>query len=203
LVPFSALFIMSDEKHIYHKLDDDGNIRAIDMYTGEVVSLAEHEVLGRSYKYTLNWGDAICEAIRQGMTMKKIGDHPKYPPLSVIYTWRDRHPDFKERMKAAKQDRAEFHRDRALEIAEETESKEEAHVNRLKVDTHKWAASKDDPARYENNIKVEQHHTGQVGFFALRTGVPRSEGEKELTEGRDGLTIEGNCKTEPEQREDS
>jgi len=197
-----ALFIM-EEKHIYYKLDEKGVVRAIDMYTGDVVSLAGDDTITQRYNYSVQWGDVICEAVRSGKSIKQISEDPRFPPASIIYGWRSLHPDFKEKMQEARRDRAEYHRDCAVEIAEGTECKEEVNVNRLKIDTHKWAAAKDDPARYESNIKVEQHHTGQVGFFALRTGVPRTEEEKKLTLEETGDRIEDNCKHELEQRDKS
>ena len=190
------------EIHLFDRMNKHGDIETIDMYTGSVVASSANTQTKQTYEYSIAWGDALCEAIRNGLTYKQINDHPKLPPMSVVYRWKELHPDFVARLKAARIDRAEYYRDMAVLTAEDTETKDEATVNRLKVDTYKWAAAKDDPAKFENNLKVDTKHSGQVGFFALRTGVPHNEGEKELTEGKDGLIIEENNDNDTKPRED-
>ena len=189
-----------DVSHLFDRLTPEGHLETIDMYTGEVVSSTANVCSKRDYSYTVDWGDAICEAVRTGMTMKQINDDPRLPPVGIIYKWRDLHPDFKERLIAAKKDRGEYYRDRVIETAEDIEDKEGATIARVKMEAYKWAAEKDDPARYGANIKVDTKHSGQVGFFALRTGVPRSEEEKELTPGADGLSIEASTTETEDER---
>jgi len=174
-------------EHVFTKLDEEGKLVVIDMYTGEVVR-REGDVSVQQYCYTTLWGDAICEAIRRGHTFKDLSRDSTMPPLGVLYSWRRLHPDFNERLKAAYADRAEYYRDMAVETAELAETREEVNSARLKVETYKWAAAKDDPSRYAENVKVDTNLSGSVGFYALRTGVPHEELTDEtdsakLTEG--------------------
>jgi len=174
-------------KYEYDTVDKEGKLVTIDMLTGLTV---HHEhVPAKYYTYTVSWGEAICSAIRRGMTMKQIAEDPRLPSIEAIYNWRRTHPDFKEKLLDAKRDRAEYYRDLAIEIADTTETKEESITNRLKIDTYRWAAEKDDPASFGTNVKVDTHHSGAVGFYALRTGVPR-EVENILPQEEESVTLE-------------
>ena len=177
-----------EKEHTFPRINEAGELELVDMYTGTVL---ENSVACRkvSYVYSIEWGDAICNAIRLGMTMKEIEDNPELPPSAVVYHWKKLHPDFAEKLVEAKRMRAEYYRDMVIETAEGTSDKDQAVVNRLKIEAYKWAASKDSPAEFGENIKVDNTHSGQVGFYALRTGVPHAD-EIELTETPDTDKLE-------------
>lgn len=151
-----------------------GELENICLDTGEVLRpVAVHEM--DKYKFNFDTALMICQRIREGSTLKQIGDDPTLPSLTVIHYWRRNNPTFDEEIKLARKDRAEYYADKVIEIAEEVVDKDDVPVAKFKADQYKWAAEKGDPSSYGNKIE----HTGSNTAPALVvvTGIHRPDVE--------------------------
>lgn len=138
--------------------------------TGEVLRPVNiHEM--DKYKFNFDTALLICQKIREGATLKLIGDDPTLPSLTVIHYWRRNNATFDEEIKLARKDRAEYYADKVIEIAEEVVDKDDVPVAKFKSDVYKWAAEKGDPGSYGNKIE----HTGSntATTLVVMTGIER------------------------------
>lgn len=123
------------------------------------------------YKFNYDMAQLICQKIREGATLKSIGDDPTLPSLTVIHYWRRSNPTFDDEIKLARKDRAEYFHDKVLQIAGEVVDKDDVAVAKFKADQYKWAAEKGDPSSYGNKIE----HTGSnvAPTLVVVTGISR------------------------------
>lgn len=117
-------------------------------------------------------GDHICMLVTEGYTLKEVSGVNGMPPLHVIYKWKRDNEEFREQLGKAFEDRAHFYHDHAVETALTTNNKNQVPVNRLKIDTLKWAAEKGNTASYGNKQVVEGNPDKPVQFV-IDTGVQR------------------------------
>lgn len=137
------------EDHVLHIFNQSTQkMDTIDLNTGIVTSGTESPVKYSGTSYSHSIGDLICEKVRTGTTISAIARDPQMPSLSAIYAWMSTNVEFKRRINDARKARAEHYHDLALDIALSTDNKDEVPVNRLKIDTLKWAAEKNDPERF-------------------------------------------------------
>lgn len=142
--------------------------KRVRVMVGEDVSALEN--VGASI-YTSEKGDAVVELWMQGKTFAEIGKIPGMPPASALYRWMQRHPGFREQIKAAKEIRAVYCAEKAIEHAEEAKEFD-VQSRRLKVDTMKWAAGVLDPESYGTRTKVVGDKNAPVAFI-IDTGIQR------------------------------
>lgn len=123
---------------------------------------------GRHSEYTPEIGDKICHLISTTpigtKTLCKM--HDWMPDDSTIYAWRIRHNDFASNYTLAKAQQAHLLAENIFELCEvETHQDKEGvkradpglvAVQRLKVDTTKWYASKLAPKIYGDKQIIEQ-----------------------------------------------
>lgn len=176
--------------YLYNKRTNEFDV--IDPNTGLMVS--QESSLSRQFKdyvYTPQTGMMICEAIRAGMTILQINLDPRFPPSSAIYYWMSKHKEFQLRYEQAFRQRGDHFHDKAIDIALSTGSKEEATVNKLKVDTLRWAAERADPERYGQ--KKADISINQPSVIVLNTGIDREGAPtiEELLSKKEPITIEG------------
>lgn len=158
-----------------------GELETICLDTGEVIGTVSDKDLSR-YRFNLETAALICQSIREGKTLKAIGEDPNFPSLQVIHYWRRTNATFDAEIKLARKERAEYYHDKVLEIADEVSEKEEIPVAKFKAEQYKWAAEKGDPSSYGNKIE----HTGNnvAPSFIVVTGVPKRKIDIE-TESRE------------------
>jgi hypothetical protein len=147
-----------------------GALENVCLDTGEIlrpVSLHDME----KYKFNFDMALLICQRVREGATLKELGDDPSLPSLTVIHYWRRNNATFDEEIKLARKDRAEYYADRVIEIAEQVVDKDDVPVAKFKSDVYKWAAEKGDPGSYGNKIE----HTGSntATTLVVMTGIER------------------------------
>jgi hypothetical protein len=82
---------------------------------------------------------------------------PSWPTISK---WLNEKPDFVTQYARAREDQAEAHADRIIEIADDKTI--DANHKRIMVDARKWVASKLKPKRYGDKLDLE--HKGEVGL---------------------------------------
>lgn len=176
--------------YLYNSRNDDFDV--IDPNTGLMVSKESslsHKF--KDYVYTPELGMQICEAIRSGMTILQINKDARFPPSSAIYYWMSKHKEFALRYEQAFRQRGDHFHDKAIDIALSTGSKDEANINKLKVDTLKWAAERADPERYGQ--KKADISINQPAVIVLNTGIDREGAPtiEELLSKKEPITIEG------------
>lgn len=122
---------------------------------------------GRHSEYTPEMGDRICELVSTNMigTNKLCKMYDWMPDETTIYKWRWAHTDFAQKYALAKSRQAQLTAERLHELCEvETYQDEKGVVRvdpglvalqRLKVDTVKWEASKLAPKIYGDKHIVE------------------------------------------------
>jgi len=186
---------MAESKEVttFTRMNRLGELEVVDMISGEILTTERHLEVGARYKYTPDYGRAICSLIAEGRTLSECVRMKGVPPLSILYSWMERYPDFRERLEQARRDRAEVYHDMIISSAEAIEDKESAIVETARINALKWAAERGNPRRYGSKVEVDQRHSGEVGFYVLDTGIRR---KKELQCGEDTDTIEGECKVE-------
>jgi hypothetical protein len=151
-----------------------GDLENICLDTGEVIRpIAVHDM--DRYRFNYETALLICQKIREGATLKEIGDDPSLPSLTVVHYWRRTNATFDEEIKLARKDRAEYYADKVIEIAEQVVDKDDVPVAKFRADQYKWAAEKGDPSSYGNKIE----HTGSNTAPALVvvTGIRRPDVE--------------------------
>lgn len=166
-----------------------GHLETFDIRTGEVISRNGEMVQAHKFAYSLEIEDAICNLLREGYSLAKISRMEQFPQLSVIYKWQELHPKFKERIKLAKAGRAEYFRDKAEEVLDNTMEKEDVPVSKLKFEGYMKLAEKDNPAEYGRS----QQQVGQQGpmQIVIHTGISRDEPTtvEVINEREDGTDI--------------
>jgi hypothetical protein len=156
-----------------------GQLETICLDTGEVLNTGINPKDMSKYKFNMDTALLVCQKIREGATLKQIGDDPALPNLTVIHYWRRSNLSFNEEIKLARKERAEYYHDKVLEIAEETVDRDEVSVAKFKTDQYRWAAEKGDPSSYGN--KIEHSGSNTAPSIVIVTGIKR-ELDIEVTE---------------------
>lgn len=116
--------------------------------------------IGRPSIYSQELADRICERLASGESLRSICRDDGMPSWPTISKWLNEKPDFVTQYARAREDQAEAHADRIIEIADD-DSIDPNH-KRIMVDARKWVASKLKPKRYGDKAEVE--HSGNVGL---------------------------------------
>ena len=158
----------------------NGALETYDIRTGDLVQ-TNGIVTQNGFTYTVQTAEAICNLVAEGYSLSRISEMKGMPSSSVMYRWRELHPEFRNRLKAARAVRAEVYRDKAEQILEDTIDKDEVPVNKFKFDGYMRLAEKDAPEMYGTSAQL---NTGQGMSLKLvvNTGIVRDE-----------ATIEGEC----------
>jgi len=156
--------------------NEDGKLETICLDTGEVLDVVGERDLV-SFKFNLETASLMCQHIREGRTLKSIGDDVEFPSLQVIHYWRRTNATFDAELKLARKDRAEYYHDKVLDIANTITDKEDIPVARFQTDQYKWAAEKGDPASYGN--KIEHSGSNIAPTYVVVTGVPKRKADVE------------------------
>jgi hypothetical protein len=169
------------EKYFFTRINKKtGALESVDMRTGAVVPVtgANGKSLSAEFssKYTIEISDAICNLLREGKTMTQIvSDHDFLPPVHVIYNWRRLHPDFAQKMDAAIKDRAHYHLDKAMDIAEDAKDscKDAVPGLKLSADIHLKLLEKSDPDRWGSKVKLSGDKDSPLKII-VDTGIKRA-----------------------------
>ena len=128
-----------------------------------------------AYKYNRVTADIICNKIMEGKLISKICSEEGMPNHATISRWKVAHPEFTEAIEMARKARAEMMHDKALEAVSDTNienmTKDEVAAHKLKIDTYKWGAEKNDPAKFG---KERSSLTGGGALqIVVNTGINR------------------------------
>ncbi|HEY8618047.1 hypothetical protein [Phenylobacterium sp.] len=69
---------------------------------------------GRKSTYTPARGDAFCELLLQGLTLREIAARPGMPAVAMVYRWLRNHPEFRTAYAVALELREELAADQAI-----------------------------------------------------------------------------------------
>lgn len=131
---------------------------------------------GRPSRYTPTVGLAVCTALAEGMSLRKVCQLPGMPAMSTFLRWLadEQHADLREQYARAREAQADTLAEEILQIADDgsndtyTDDEGRTHVDydhisrsKLRVDARKWLASKMAPKKYGDRITNE--HTGANG----------------------------------------
>jgi hypothetical protein len=167
---------------------DTGKLETVCLDTGEVISTEEDRRDLSRFKFNYETALLICQRVREGYTLKKLGDSPDLPALAVIHYWMRSNASFKEEMKMARSDRAEYYHDKVMEIADNTDSGEQVQVNKFKTDQYKWGAERGNPERYGNKTTIDGTIENKVSMIVLNTGISRKKPDIEVINDEDAST---------------
>lgn len=122
---------------------------------------------GRPSAYTPAVASAICEALADDMSLRKLCAQPAMPSMTTVMRWLadETKPEFRLHYAHAREAQADFLAAEILEIADDSsgdiiiDKDGRPRVNneviaraRLRVDSRKWLASKMVPKKYGNRI---------------------------------------------------
>lgn len=107
---------------------------------------------GRPTDYTPELAAEICGRLGAGQSVKAICAEDGMPAQSAIYRWIAMHPEFKEMYTQARVDSVDALADDALAIADDSDG--DVQRDRLRVETRKWFASKMQPRKYGDAVKL-------------------------------------------------
>lgn len=180
--------------------DETGLLEVVDVLTGAIVSVQEsynklsadeftqvetddgviyiqrgisiNQVLRKRTKWVYDEliADVICARIMRGEALHVLCKDERLPSMNVIMRWRSKSEEFERKLQEAFKLRAEFHRDRILEIADQSpEDLLDLKDQQKKIDAHKWLASKDDPHRFGQS--KEKSDAGVATTIVIDTGI--------------------------------
>lgn len=160
---------------------------------GRLVWVHKHvnadELPHRVWDYSDTTAKQICMLVTEGYSIKEVAKIKGMPPMHIIYSWTRSNKQFKEELHIARQDRAHFYHDHAVDVAMETRRKLDVPVNKLKVDTLKWAAEKGNAGTYGSKTVHEGNPEAPIQFI-IDTGIKREPIEVKSDIG-DNKSIEG------------
>jgi hypothetical protein len=138
--------------------------------------------LGRpKEKYQKDIGDAICLAISQGHSLRKICESSElFPSPSAIYDWILRFPEFSEQYARAKMIQASLLAEEIIELSDDRSNDISGELgipngvavqrSRLMVDTRKWYLSKVLPKVYGDKLVHEGNEDKPIEIVVKRVG---------------------------------
>jgi len=118
----------------------------------------------RPVEYIKGIGDALCEHIASGNSLRSFCESKGSPTKKTALKWLREIEDFRTQYARARQDAMEVMAEEIVEIADETEqvirkgaekkSGAYAQSQRLRVDTRKWVMSKLLPKKYGDKVDI-------------------------------------------------
>ena len=125
---------------------------------------------GRPSEYTKEIGEAICEHIANGNSLRSFCEKENSPSKSTVLRWLRQNEDFQTQYALSRQQLMEMMAEDIIEIADDgsndymtitkgnvsynVEDREVTNRSRLRVDTRKWIMSKLLPRKYGDKIDV-------------------------------------------------
>lgn len=175
--------LLEKPKDSFARINKEGEIEVVCERTGLILakreSLKDHlKKLKTPFNETM--ADIIVNRIIEGETITAICRDPLMPTFSTIARWRRNNEEFNELLKFAYEERAHYHHDRALELAEETATKDEVSVNKLKIETYKWTAERANQKHFATKQVSESGTT--ITNQIIVTGVPQPDTVEEAVD---------------------
>ena len=125
--------------------------------TSAIITKKPKKLPGRPSKYNKKIGDKICQLVATfpyGLN-KLCREVEGLPSAPMIRSWRLSNPEFSAQYARAKLIQADLLAEDCLEISDQSTS-DTYMVDRLRIDTRKWLASKLLPKQYGDKSLLEQ-----------------------------------------------
>jgi len=151
---------------------------------------------GRPSDYTTELGEEICLLMAEGMSALKISKIAGMPSYRSIMRWLNKHEDFRHNYMRAREARADFLAEEALEIIDDKSQDildipeggdtrlitNSAAVQRAKLqfEGRKWAAAQMAPKKWgqQNIVNTLQGADGKAPVFVVEIVKGKGEGDK-------------------------
>ncbi len=98
------------------------------------------EKLGLDHPFSKVIASIICQKIIEGHSLVSICKLPGFPPYSAVDSWKRSKKEFKEMINDANKHRAEMDAETAMSVSKTG--------NKLRVETLRWSAGVNHPAKY-------------------------------------------------------
>jgi hypothetical protein len=140
--------------------------------------------MARLSEFSPEIGDAICELIADGQSLRAICAPDAMPAKSTVFKWLRDNQSFSDQYARAKEAQAENFADELMEIADDASGDVSGELempngvavqrSKLRIDTRKWVMSKLLAKKYGDKLQ----HTGGDGEGPVQFVVTRA-GQKE------------------------
>lgn len=115
-----------------------------------------HGVMGRPSIYTNELAKEICLRISNGRSLSSVCRDKDMPSRSIVYDWLADNKDFSDRYHEADLQRADYHADEMIEIADSVEADTaEVAKARLQIDTRKWQVARMNATKYGDKVEID------------------------------------------------
>ena len=131
-------------------------------------------VMGRPSIYTDELAKEICLRISSGRSLSSVCRDKDMPSRSLVYDWLadEEKQDFMDRYREADLQRADYHADEMIEIADSVEADTaEVAKARLQIDTRKWQVARMNATKYGDKQQVD--NVSSDGSMATKPTVIR------------------------------
>lgn len=129
--------------------------------------------IGRPTKFTPELARKICRMMSEGYSLLALEKEPGMPTRRTIMDWyfSEKYPNFNKLYDEARERRAEFIFEEALDISDETQNHivgddksdgARVQAQKLRVDTRKWFVSILAPRKYAESSKVDVTTKGKA-----------------------------------------
>jgi len=147
---------------------DSGKIEYIDLDTGLKLEMYKELSFNDLSNELI---DAIMQGITEGKSLQDVAREYSFA-IPTFYAWISIYPEIKERYNKARENRADHHFFRSIDLAEKAivAPKEEIPGIKIALETHKWAAERLNPSSYGSKSQVETTGSGSV-IINLNTGI--------------------------------
>ena len=161
-----------DKRDLYVRLNPHTNkLETINLTTGEVIAYEGQPKI--KYIFTQEMGEAVCNAVRRGMTLTQISDIEGLPDITTLHYWRNRNPEFAKQLREARKDRASIFYDKAIaEMDRPLDTRDEAQIANTKFNAFMKIAERDAPSEFGESKPTIQTHTPTV--IIVNTGIDRT-----------------------------
>lgn len=116
---------------------------------------------GRPSNYTFELGQAICERIADGDSLRSICNDEGMPNRTTVLRWLEANPEFAAIHARAREAQADVMDDKIMSTADACTS-EDANAARVKIDAYKWRAARLAPKKYGDRMMLAGHDGGTV-----------------------------------------
>jgi hypothetical protein len=134
-------------------------------------------VYRKGLQYSEVFCDVICSRVAGGESLRSICLESGMPSYAQICRWKREHAEFREALKEAYEDYADYIADKVVDVADPEKNplrtKERVAQAGLFVDTLKWKAQVHKPRMYSARMKVSGDSDNPIKII-LETGIRRS-----------------------------
>ena len=111
---------------------------------------------GRPTIYSDELARELCLRISNGRSLSSVCRDKDMPSRSIVYDWLADNKDFSDRYREADLQRADYHADEMIEIADSVEADTaEVAKARLQIDTRKWQLARMNATKYGDKQQVD------------------------------------------------